>query len=108
MSREEGRKYEKKACCFLKERKFEIIECNFYSRFGEIDIVAKKNGVLHFVEVKGSKKSNPVYAITSAKLSRIIQTIQFYLLKNSLDLPYCIDVVSICGDRIEYLENITL
>lgn len=107
MSRKKGREYEKKACSFLREKEFEIIECNFYSRFGEIDIVAKKDGVLHFVEVKGGEKFNPIYAFTPTKLSRIIQTIQFYLLKNSLDLPYCIDGISIYGEKIEWLENVT-
>lgn len=108
MSRKIGEAYENKACEFLITRGFEIIERNFYSRFGEIDIIAKKDGVLHFVEVKGGAKFNPIYAITPAKLSKITQTIQYYLLCNRLDVSFCVDGISICGERIEWIENITL
>ncbi|ELI0034280.1 YraN family protein, partial [Campylobacter coli] len=42
---------EDKACDFLKKQKFEILKRNFRSKFGEIDIIAKKDGILHFIEV---------------------------------------------------------
>lgn len=108
MSRKKGEIYEKKACEFLISKGFEIIECNFYSRFGEIDIIAKKQGVLHFVEVKGGKNFNPIYAITSLKIQKIIQTAKYYLLLHHLEIPFCIDGISICGEDIEWIENITL
>ena len=37
---------------FLVKHGFMIIELNFSCRFGEIDIVTKKNGRIHFIEVK--------------------------------------------------------
>ncbi len=52
MSRAKGNLAEDKACKFLDENGFMIVERNFYSRFGEIDIIASKDEVLHFVEVK--------------------------------------------------------
>jgi len=42
MSRAKGNKAEELACAFLYERGFEIVERNFYSRFGEIDNNSKK------------------------------------------------------------------
>lgn len=108
MSRKKGKIYEKKACDFLISRGFEIIECNFYSRFGEIDIIAKGGDVLHFVEVKGGKNFNPIYAITPLKIQKIIQTAKYYLLLNRLEMPFCIDGISIYGEDIEWIENITL
>lgn len=108
MSREEGKCYEEKGCEFLKKRGFEILERNFYSRFGEIDIIALKDSVLHFVEVKGSAKRNPVYAITPKKLQKINQTIRFYFCRNSVTFDYCVDALIICGNEITLLENITL
>lgn len=48
MSREKGKEYEKRACEFLISEGFEIVECNFYSRFGEIDIIAYKEGGFAF------------------------------------------------------------
>lgn len=43
---------EDKACKFLKKQGFEILKRNFHSKFGEIDIIAKKDEILHFIEVK--------------------------------------------------------
>lgn len=107
MSRVEGKIYEDRGCEYLKSIGFEIVERNFYSRFGEIDIIAIKDHVLHFIEVKGSQKNNPIYAITPAKLRKINQTIGFYFCKNNLDFDYCIDALIVCADKITLLENIT-
>lgn len=35
---------------------YQIIKCNFRSRFGEIDIIAKKDEYIHFIEVKTRTK----------------------------------------------------
>ena len=40
---------EDKAQSYLKKQGFEIIERNFHSKFGEIDIIAKKDEILHFI-----------------------------------------------------------
>lgn len=108
MSRVKGNEYEKRACEYLKSLGFEIIERNFYSRFGEIDIIAQKEGVIHFIEVKGRERGESLYAITPKKLNKIIQTLNFYLTKNSINLPYCIDAIAIDGENITYIPNITL
>lgn len=108
MSREKGIEYENRACEFLLNNGFEIIERNFYSRFGEIDIIAIKEGVLHFVEVKGSERYESVYAITSKKLAKIVKTIKFYLCKNHLCCSYCVDAIVVTGKDLSYLPNITL
>ncbi|WP_217619671.1 YraN family protein, partial [Helicobacter pylori] len=49
--RAKGLKAEEEACEFLKTLGFEIMERNFLSKFVEIDIIALKKGVLHFIEV---------------------------------------------------------
>lgn len=108
MSRAKGSEYEKRACEYLESLGFEIIEKNFYSRFGEIDIIAKKEGVIHFIEVKGSEKYESIYAITPKKLNKIIQTLRFYLSKNLITSPYCIDAIAFSGKNITYIPNITL
>ena len=43
---------EKIAYMYLKILGFEIIKCNFRCKYGEIDLIAKKNKTIHFVEVK--------------------------------------------------------
>lgn len=108
MSRALGQEYEQRGCEYLKSLGFEIIERNFYSRFGEIDIIALKDKVLHFIEVKGSAKANPIYAITPSKMKKINQTIRFYFCKNVLDFDYCVDALVVVGEEITLLENITL
>lgn len=108
MSREKGREYENRACEFLLGSGFEIVERNFYSRFGEIDIIAYKEGVIHFIEVKGSERYESIYALTPKKLQKIIHTIDFYLCKNSITASYCIDAIAFRGEEIVYIPNITL
>ncbi len=75
MSRAKGNLAEDTACGFLYDNGFTIIERNFYSRFGEIDIIATKDEVLHFIEVKsGLDYESAIQNITPKKLSRLIKT----------------------------------
>lgn len=109
MSRAKGNIAEEKAVIFLKNNGFYIKEQNFYSRFGEIDIIAIKNGVLHFVEVKsGVDYESAIQNITPQKLSRLIRTGNVYLKKNALDVDFMYDGVIVTPQNIEIVENITL
>ena len=110
MSRFFGKKSEDKAIDFLQSRGFKIVDRNFYaSRFGEIDIIALKDNILHFIEVKSSKGSfEPIYNITSNKLNKIIKSAQFYLKQKKLKYAWSIDALIIKDDKIELIENITL
>ncbi len=105
-ARARGMDAEDRACRFLLELGFEIIERNFHSRFGEIDIIAIKDQVLHFVEVKSGASFEPLYAITPKKMDRILKTLQFYIFKHQLDYEYCISAVIIRQEEIELFENI--
>ena len=109
MSRAKGNIAEAKAVEYLKECGYLIVEQNFYSRFGEIDIIAIKDDILHFIEVKsGVDYESALQNITSRKLSRIIRTLNVYLKKNALDVSYCIDAILVSENSIELIENITL
>ena len=109
MSRAKGNLAEDKACDFLFENGFSIVERNFYSRFGEIDVIAVKDEVLHFIEVKsGLDYEAAVQNITPRKLSRLIKTAYVYMKKNSLDVDFTVDGVIITPKNIELIENITL
>lgn len=93
---------------FLIDLKFEILDRNFHSRFGEIDIVAKKDEILHFIEVKSSIKNYEAeYRITKSKISKIIKTIDYFFLKNPLNLDYQIDAIIINSQSINFIKNIT-
>jgi len=109
LSRAKGDKAEERASEFLLNIGFLIIERNFYSRFGEVDIIALKDGVLHFVEVKsGIDYESAVQNITKRKLSRIIKTADVYMKKNCISVDFSIDALIVMQKEIEFLENITL
>jgi len=43
---------------FLKKHKYVVLERNYAKKWGEIDIVSKKDGKIHFVEVKTVTREN--------------------------------------------------
>ena len=108
MSREKGFIAEEKAVSHLSNKGFKIIEKNFYIKGGEIDIIAVKDNILHFVEVKSGENYEAVYNLTAKKISRVIKTANVYMKKNSLDMPFCIDGAVVVGDTVELIENITM
>ena len=109
MSRAKGNIAEDKASIFLEEQGYFITERNFYSRFGEIDIIAIKDNVLHFVEVKsGEDYELAVQNITPSKISKLIKTAYIYMKKNSLDCDFTLDAIIVTSQNIELLQNITL
>ena len=109
MSRAKGDVAEEIAYSHLLEAGFIIVERNFYSRFGEIDIIAIKDEVLHFVEVKSALDYElAVQNITKAKLSKLIRTGDMYLKKNSLHCDYMYDALIVTPHKIWHLENITI
>ena len=77
-----GRWGEKKAVLYLTGKGYSILECNYRCRFGEIDIIAEKDEVIIFVEVKTRNSIEyglPGEAITSLKKQHISNCLQFYL-----------------------------
>lgn len=109
MSRAKGDIAEQRAYLFLLENGYTIVDKNFYSRFGEIDIIVIKDEVLHFVEVKSALDYElAVQNITKGKLSKIIKTGDVYLKKNALNVDYMYDAVIVTPENIWHLENITI
>ncbi len=109
MSRAKGNLAEEWACEFLYDKGCVVVERNFYSRFGEIDIIAVKEEVLHFVEVKsGEDYESAIQNITRSKLSKIIKTAQIYMSKNALDCDFTFDAIIVTPHKIWHVENITL
>ncbi|MBV5334444.1 MAG: YraN family protein, partial [Sulfuricurvum sp.] len=70
-----GNLAEEKGCDYLRSHGFRIIDRNVYNRFGEIDIIAIKDNVLHFVEVKSAQSyEQAVNNITASKLQKLNRT----------------------------------
>jgi len=104
-----GKYFEQKAVAYLIENDFKIIEVNYFAKkLGEIDIIATKDDVYHFIEVKSGSSFEAVYNITQQKLHRLYRSIELYLKHKNLDVAYCIDAIIFSGEDLEYLENISL
>ncbi len=110
MSRFKGNIAEDRACNYLNEHGFSLLERNFYTRFGEIDIIAYKDDVIHFVEVKsGVEYESAVQNMTRTKISRLLKSIDVYIKKNSISRSsYMLDLVVVTPSGVEMLENITI
>ncbi len=112
-----GKRGEEIAAHFLKKKGFSILETNFHSRVGEIDIIAKSSETLVFVEVKtrtGKSFGTPAEAVTAKKLHAIISTAYYYLqMKNRKEENIRVDVIEVIKETtgeitINHLENVTL
>lgn len=108
--REIGFEYEEMAKDFLVSRKLEFIEKNFYSKYGEIDLIMldRENEILVFVEVKYRKNinyGNPVEVIDFKKIERIRNTSKIYLDKIKWKNSIRYDVIGITQNKIEWIEN---
>ena len=94
-----GRLAEEFASVLLQSKGYKILEHNFHSRFGEIDIIAMDGDILVFVEVKArwsQKFGGPEEAVTPWKISKIIKTADYYsLLHPNLSKKLRIDVVAL-------------
>jgi len=98
-SYKQGIKGEEIAEKYLLQQGYQILEKNFHSRQGEIDIIARDKDFLVFVEVKNySYRSygSPVGAIRKSKKQSIIHAAQTYLYKSNIKNTYCrFDVIAI-------------
>lgn len=108
--REVGASYEKLAAEYLRQQGYEIIDCNFRCRQGEIDIVAKDHGTLVFVEVKyrSSRTSgSPLEAVDGKKQRVISKTAAYYCYRHGYgeSTPCRFDVVAVSGNEIVLVKN---
>lgn len=98
-NQELGRWGEKVAMKFLEEEDYIILDRNVRTPYGEIDIVAKKDNRLFFVEVKtrsSMKFGNPEEAITETKIIHMIESAQSFMQDHSdLEGDWQIDVIAV-------------
>ena len=103
-----GREYEGAAAEYLSGCGCRILERNFCSRYGEIDIIAEDSGVLVFVEVKFRARGGGQEAVDANKQRRICRTALFYYTRYGYgeDTPCRFDVIAIDGrERMEHIKD---
>lgn len=123
-----GRIGEDVAVKFLKNRGFSILERNYWQKWGELDIVAEKEDLIHFVEVKSvscemfsdfSRETNnerfrPEDNIHDAKIKRLYRTIETYLAEKNEEREWQFDAIIVrlgIKDKkasVDFIENIVL
>ena len=119
-----GNNGESIACTFLEGKGFRIIARNYLRKWGEIDIIAEKDGVPHFFEVKsvtadfsasvnGHRPEDNVHGLKVRHIRRMIET---YLEEEGrgLDCEFQFHVLCVFMDmrtrkaRVQWMENIIL
>ena len=110
--REVGFKYENVAKEYLILQGLVFVESNFYTKFGEIDLIffEKSSQTLVFVEVKYRRNDffgSAIEMVTEEKQNRILASSQVYLLKKNWDRNVRDDGVGVSKDsgNIEWLKN---
>ncbi len=108
-----GRLAEGLACDHLNSAGFEILGRNWRNRWCELDIIARRHGVIHFIEVKYRRDTRYGYAaeyISRDKASRLRRAALAWVQAHNYEGPYQIDAVAVEGDLsspvLEHLKNI--
>jgi putative endonuclease len=109
-NRETGKSGENIAVDYLLSNGYSIVSCNYQSRLGEIDCIAKApDSTLVFIEVKTVRNSalgNPFWRVTRAKQRKLALMARLYLADHAITHTPCrFDVIGITGKKVEHLKN---
>jgi putative endonuclease len=111
-----GQEWEDWAAGFLARRAWKVLERNYRTPVGEIDLIARRGDTLAFVEVKGrrsARKGHPLEAVSPRKVKRICAAAALYLAQHAEKARvYRFDVVTVGPDKtwwgtlkVRHLEN---
>lgn len=107
-----GHQAEKVAAKFLENKSFSILELNWRTRICEIDIVAKKQGVIYFVEVKYRRTDSQgggLEYITPAKLKQMHFAASCWVSEHDYRGDYELSAIEVSADFqvTEFLEQLS-
>ncbi|WP_320047125.1 YraN family protein [uncultured Ilyobacter sp.] len=109
-NREKGDIYEAKALEFLKKQGYTLLDKNFRSKYGEIDIIVEKNKLTIFVEVKYRKSNrfgSGIDSVDARKQRRIYLTAMKYIQeKNLKDAEFRFDLISFNREELIWNRNV--
>lgn len=104
---------ERLAKVYLLVNGYQILKCNYRIKIGEIDIIAKKNNIIHFVEVKTrtNKRIEARESIGKTKCDHILRVAKYYLSKNKIyDIGCQVDAIEVYLQKgsieIDHIEQI--
>lgn len=112
------------ACMFLMKQGFDVIERNYTKKWGEIDVVAKKDKVVHFIEVKSVSRTNldsvsdetyrPEDNMHPWKQKRLMRAVETYILDRNIEGDWQFDVACVYLDnenrkaKVKMIEDVIL
>jgi putative endonuclease len=108
---ESGRKAEQAARVYLEMRGFTLLEQNWRRPRCEVDLIVKKDGVIHFVEVKYRKDDDQgggFSAITASKLKQMQRSAWIYIEEEEWKGEYVLSAVEVGGKEyaiMGFIEN---
>ena len=105
-----GREGEARAAQYLRRHGWTVLEANYRSRFGEIDLIAHKRNTVAFVEVKlrrDARFAAAAEAVTPRKQERLRLTAQQWIAEHgdALDLRFDIIEIYTVSGEINHIEN---
>jgi putative endonuclease len=106
-----GAVFETLALQYLQQQGLSLVSRNFSCRYGEIDLICRKNQMLVFVEVKYRQSNGfggAAAAVTLKKQQKLAKTASCFLQQQRSQAPCRFDVVAITGEapyRIEWIQN---
>ena len=106
------------ACTFLIKQGFIILERNYTKKWGEMDIVGRKDNKIYFFEVKSTSIENyrPEDNMHPWKVKRLSRTIQTYLLERKIpkNMDWQFDLLAVFLNfekreaKVKRIENVIL
>lgn len=112
---------------YFKNKGYSVIERNYWQKWGEIDIVAEKDGIIHFVEIKSvsyvtsqngvsheNSSLGPEVHMNREKMKRLSRVIETYILDKDIESNWQIDLLLVHLDtntktaKVDLMENIDL
>jgi ribonuclease HII len=105
-----GMQGEELAATKLEQIGFLILERNYRTQEGEIDIIAIRNGCIYFVEVKArqnNKYGSAAEAVNEAKKRKIAKTAEIYLAEigKERECGFMIAAVDLLNNKVEFIED---
>ena len=107
-----GQISEDRAAAYLMARGYTIRDRNWRVGHKEIDIIAQKDGVIVFIEVKARKSDrygDAIEAVNDQKIRNLVTAAHAYVRYHRIDLPTRFDIISITGEpgrqTVEHIEE---
>lgn len=103
-----GFRGESRAVKFLKDSGYTVLHRNFSCPFGEVDIIAQKEGVLCFIEVKTRSSDYfgaPNQAVDKKRQTRYINSARYYFSNREIDCTVRFDIIEVVDGKINHIEN---